>query len=144
MIIYNKLLALFAEQLRILLAAGVTIDKAFDIMIKVVNHSVFRRTLQDAKENILLGSRISEALKKHSNLFPNIVTRMVAVGEATGNLTEQLDYLSEYFLNKLDDLSQKLGKLIEPIVIAVIGSMFLVIILGLLSPIYDLIGGIGR
>lgn len=144
MIIYNKLLALFAEQLRILLAAGVTIDKAFDIMIKVVNHSVFRKTLQDAKENILLGSRINDALRKHSNLFPNIVTRMIAVGEATGNLTEQLDYLSEYFLNKLDDLSQKLGKIIEPIVIAVIGSMFLVIILGLLSPIYDLIGGIGK
>jgi type II secretory pathway component PulF len=69
---------------------------------------------------------------------------MVSIGESTGKLTEQLNYLSEYYLNKLDDISQKLGKLIEPIVILVIGGIFVVIILGLLSPIYDLISGINN
>jgi type II secretory pathway component PulF len=69
---------------------------------------------------------------------------MISIGESTGNINEQLNYLSEYFLNKLDDISQKIGKLIEPIVIVVIGLLFMVIILGLLSPIYDLISGIGK
>lgn len=142
LVLHNKLLALFSEQLRILLSAGITIDRAFDIMIKVMNHAVFRKALLETKESILLGGRISESLKQHRFLFPNLVFRMVSIGESTGNLTEQLNYLSEYFLNRLDDISQKLGKLIEPIVILVIGSIFVIIILGLLSPIYDLIAGI--
>jgi type II secretory pathway component PulF len=144
LILHNKLLALFSEQLRILLSAGITIDRAFDIMIKVMDHAVFRRALLETKESILLGGRISESLKQHKFLFPNLVFRMVSIGESTGNLTEQLNYLSEYFLKRLDDISQKLGKLIEPIVILVIGSIFVIIILGLLSPIYDLISGINK
>jgi type II secretory pathway component PulF len=142
LVLHNKLLALFAEQLRILVAAGVTIDRAFDIMIEVVNNDVFKRALIDTKDNIMLGSKISDALKKHVQLFPNIVVRMISIGETTGNLNEQLENLSTYFLDKLDDISEKMGKLIEPIIIVVIGGIFVVIILGLLSPIYDLISGI--
>ena len=67
---------------------------------------------------------------------------MISIGETTGNLNEQLNNLSTYFLDKLDDISDKMGKLIEPIIIVLIGGIFVVIILGILSPIYDLIGGI--
>ncbi len=144
LILHNMLLALFSEQLRILVAAGITIDRAFDIMIKVINHAVFKRALIQTRETILLGSKISEALKEHKTLFPNLVIRMISIGESTGNLNEQLNYLSEYFLKKLDDISEKLGKLIEPIIIVVIGSIFVIIILGLLSPIYDLVAGISN
>ena len=143
LILHNMLLALFAEQLRILVAAGITIDRAFDIMIKVINHAVFKKALIEIRESILLGSKISDAIKEHKPLFPNLVIRMISIGESTGNLNEQLNYLSEYFLKKLDDISDKLGKLIEPIIILVIGSIFVIIILGLLSPIYDLVAGVG-
>jgi len=143
LIVHNKLLALFAEQLRILMSAGVTIDRSLDIMINVIDNVVFKRALSDTREKIMLGSMVSEALKGHKGLFPNMVMRMIAIGESTGDLNEQLNYLSEYFLDKLDDISHKLGKMIEPLVILVIGGMFMVIILGLLSPIYDLISGIG-
>jgi type II secretory pathway component PulF len=68
---------------------------------------------------------------------------MISIGESTGNLSEHLNYLSEYYLNKLDDISQKMGKMIEPIIIMIIGSIFLIIILGLMAPIYDLISQIG-
>jgi type II secretory pathway component PulF len=143
LIVSNKLLALFTEQLRILFAAGVTIDRSLDIIIKIINNAVFRKALKRTKEDIMLGSKISDSLKKNHTLFPNLVVRLISVGESTGNLTEQLNYLSEYFLNKLDDISQKIGKMMEPIIIMVIGSMFLIIILGLLSPIYNLVSGMG-
>jgi general secretion pathway protein F/type IV pilus assembly protein PilC len=144
LILYNKLLALFVEQMRILLSAGIAIDKSFDIMIKVVSNVVFKRALIQTKEDILLGSQMSESLKKHKGLFPNLVVRMISIGESTGRIEEQLNYLSEYFLNKLDDISEKIGKLIEPIVIVVIGLLFMVIIMGLMSPIYDLVAGAGN
>lgn len=143
LIVRNKLLALFAEQLRILTSAGVTIDRSLDIMISVMNNLVFSRVLEKTKKDVMLGSRVSEAIKKHPDLFPNLAVRMISIGESTGNLTEQLNYLSEYFLDKLDDISEKMGKMIEPIIILLIGGMFVVIILGLLSPIYDLVAGVG-
>jgi general secretion pathway protein F/type IV pilus assembly protein PilC len=143
LILYNKLLALFAEQLRILIAAGITIDKSFDIMINVVENTVFKKVLLEIKAEIMVGSDISSAMKKHGNVFPNMAIRMMAIGESTGNLGGQLEHLSEYYLRKLDDISQKMGKLIEPLIIVFVGGMFMVIILGLLAPIYDLISQVG-
>ncbi|MBI5050797.1 MAG: type II secretion system F family protein [Nitrospirae bacterium] len=143
LIVFNRLLALFSEQLRIMLSSGITIDKSFDILIKVINNDVFRKALIVVKEDILLGSRIHEAIKKHGALFPNLVTRLIRIGEETGNLTEQLNYLSDEYLKKLHDVSQKMEKMIEPIVILFIGGIFIVIIAGLLLPIYDLISTMG-
>ncbi len=143
LILHNQLLAVFAEQLRILLAAGVTIDRSFDIMITVIDNSVYKKALSNVKEEILLGGSVSEAIRNNSDLFPTLVYRMLSIGESTGNLTEQLDYLSEHYIGKLDDLSEKMGKMIEPIIIILIGGLFMVIIMGLLAPIYDLIGAVG-
>jgi len=61
------------------------------------------------------------------------MVRMVAVGEETGGLEEQLSYLAEYYYGRLDRITQNMAKILEPL-----------IIITLLLPIYDLIGQIGR
>jgi len=142
-IIYNKLLALFTEQMRILTVAGITVDRSLTIVAELIGNDVFTRAIDDSKESILAGSRISEALKKHK-VFPPMVTRMIYVGETSGTLDEQFDYLSEFYLKKLDDVSQKLGKMIEPIIIGLIGIIFALIIVGLLFPIYELVSKLGK
>lgn len=143
LVVYNKLLTLFAEQIRILLVAGLTIDRSFDIIAGVMGNEVFKKAIIASKERILSGSRISEALKEHP-IFPPFVVRMVDIGETSGNLDEQFDFLAKHYLRKLDDISEKMGKMIEPIVMAVIGILFAVIIIALMLPIYDLISGIGK
>lgn len=143
LVVYNKLLALFSEQLRILIVAGLTIDRSFDIIADVMGNEVFKRAILLSKEGIYTGSRISDALSEHP-VFPPLVIRMVDIGETSGNLDEQFAFLSEHYLKKLDDISQKMGKMIEPIVIAVVGVLFAVIIVGLMFPIYDLITQFGK
>ncbi|MFN3479870.1 MAG: type II secretion system F family protein, partial [Thermodesulfovibrionales bacterium] len=130
-IIYNKLLALFSEQLRILTIAGITINRSFEIIANVIGNDVFTVAIEESSQDIEAGSRISDALKKHK-VFPPIVTRMVYIGETSGTLDEQFGYLSDYYLKRLDDVSQKLGKMIEPVVIGFIGLIFAFIIIGLL------------
>ena len=142
-IIYNKLLALFAEQLRILTVAGIPVNRSFAIISNVIGNDVFCLAIDKSLENIAAGSMISEALKKYK-VFPPMVIRMIQIGETSGTLDEQFAYLSDYYLKKLDDVSEKLGKMIEPIVISVIGLIFAFIIVGLLFPIYDLITTIGK
>lgn len=141
-ITYNKLLALFSEQFRILTAAGITIDRSFEITADVIGNTVFKSALEDSKQAISGGSRISDALRKHE-VFSPLTIRMIDIGETSGTLDEQFAYLSEYYLKKLDEVSEKLGKMIEPIVIGIIGLMFALIIVGLLSPVYDLVTKVG-
>ncbi|HCC69310.1 MAG TPA: type II secretion system F family protein [Nitrospiraceae bacterium] len=142
-IIYNKLLALFSEQLRILTTAGITINRSFEITADVIGNDVFKTAIEDSNQAISGGSRISDALRKHK-VFPPLAIRMIDIGETSGTLDEQFTYLSEYYLKKLDAVTEKLGKMIEPIVIGVVGLMFALIIIGLLFPVYDLVAKMGR
>lgn len=143
LIVYNKLHAVFAEQLRILLVAGMTITKSLDMMSGLVGNEVFKRAIVDARERISTGSTISNALREQ-NLFSPILIRMVDIGEKSGTLDEQFGFLSGYYIKKLDDISEKMGKIIEPLVISVLGVFFAIIIGGLLLPIYDLVAKVGK
>lgn len=140
---YTRLLALLAEQLRILTVAGITINRSFEIVASVVGNDVFKVAIEDSIQRISSGSSISDAMRKHK-IFPEMMLRMVHIGETSGTLDRQLEYLSEFYLKRLDDVSQKLGKMLEPIVIVIIGAMFLMIVIGLLFPVYELVTKIGK
>ena len=142
-IIYNKLLALFSEQLRILITAGITINRSFEITAEVIGNDVFKVAIEDSMQAIAAGSRISDAMRKHE-VFPQMLTRMTDLGETSGTLEEQFAYLSGYYLKRLDDISEKLGRMIEPIVLVFIGLIFALIIIGLVFPVYELVSKMGR
>ncbi len=143
LIMYNKLVAVFAEQFRILVVAGMTIDRIFDLIIPSLGNEYFKVHLLKAKENVLYGNLISESLKEQ-NILPLLVVRMIAIGESSGTLDSQLEFLSEHYTKKLDDATDSLGKLIEPLVMIVVGGLFAVIIMGLMLPIYDLVSKMGK
>jgi general secretion pathway protein F/type IV pilus assembly protein PilC len=67
---------------------------------------------------------------------------MIGVGELSGTLTEQLDHIAEEYRSRLSVLVSSIGKALEPIVLIIAGALFIVIIAGLLLPIYDLISTI--
>ena len=141
-IVHNRLLALFTEQMRILNTAGIPIDRSLRIISDVIGNEVFKRAIERIREDIALGSRISDSIGKQK-VFSLLLTRMVDIGEASGSLDEQFEYLSGHYLAKLDDVSQKISKMVEPLVIGFVGLMFAMIILGLLLPIYDLVSKVG-
>jgi type II secretory pathway component PulF len=136
--VHNKYLASFAEQMKIMTSAGITIDRSLVIVSNSVGSEVFRRAIMSVKERISAGGRISEAIKEH-NIFPRMVVRMVDVGEVSGNLADQFAFLSSFYFKKLDDVTEKLGKMIEPIMMTIVGVIFALMIMGILLPVYDLV-----
>jgi type II secretory pathway component PulF len=68
--------------------------------------------------------------------------RMITVGEQTGRIEEQTEYIARVYRQKLDALVEVLGKTLEPALLVFVGILFAMIIAGLLLPIYDLISGI--
>ncbi len=143
LIVENKILGLFTEQMRILIRSGLTIDRSLELVSEIVGNAVYKNAIASAREEVLAGSTISDALKKQ-RLFSPLLLRMTHVGESSGTLEEQYTFMSEFYIKKLDDISERLGKMLEPIIIIVLGIMFAVIIIGLLLPVYDLISKMGK
>ena len=128
-----------------LLKAGLPVTEALDITADTIGNLRIKDDLLEVKSSISKGKSLFETLnlKKYSGEFPLIAVRMVAVGEKSGNLSEMLLYLGDFFESEVDNVSKRLGDLLEPVLLLIIGFMVAFVALSIISPIYSLIGGIG-
>lgn len=131
-------LAFITEYFSMLLNAGIDILQSFNIIIDSVSNEYYRDKLIKVRTAISNGEGISDSFKS-AEVFPNFVVRMISVGEMSGSLTEQLDYVADEYRKKLTVLVASLGKMLEPVVLIVAGGFFAVMIIALLLPIYDLL-----
>jgi type II secretory pathway component PulF len=112
-------------------------------MEKAMKNFVFKYAVKNVYQSITIGTAFSESLREQ-NLFSPLIIRMISIGEQTGKLDEQLNYISKYYYDKVDYISQNIAKMIEPIVIGIIGAFMLIIMLGLIGPIYELISNVTK
>ncbi|MFN3788268.1 MAG: type II secretion system F family protein, partial [Sulfurihydrogenibium azorense] len=135
--------AFISEYLKLMIKAGVTISRALEILGNSLNNEVFRLAVDKAKESINNGNLISASFREQQ-LFSPMIIRMLNIGENTGSLEEQLEYIAGYYYNKVDYISQNMAKLIEPLLLTFVGVFMLILILGLMGPIYNLISTVGK
>jgi len=143
MVLKNFNFAFFSEYMRLMINAGVPLYDTLQTLQDSINNRVFKRAVGFIKEHVSTGRSISSGMRQ-TGVFPSLMVRMVAVGEETGGLDEQLNYLATYYYNKLDYITQNIAKIIEPVIIITVGLFMAVIMISLLLPIYDLISQIGR
>lgn len=127
----------FSRTLGTLVAGGVPLLQALEIVRDVVGNAVIGKTLDEARENIARGQTISDPLKK-SNQFPPIVTHMISVGEASGNLEEMLFNVADAYEDEVETTVSGLTSLLEPIIIILMGVVVGFIVLSILLPIFDM------
>ncbi|GAB6183065.1 type II secretion system F family protein [Thermodesulfovibrio hydrogeniphilus] len=140
---YNRAVAIFCEQMRILFGAGVPIDQTLDRTKEAVGNILMAEAIERSKERIVLGEGIANSFRKEP-IFPPMVIRMIDVGETAGNLEEQLNFLSQYYISRMQEFATRLGKVIEPVMIAVLGLFFALVMISLFIPLYDLISKLGQ
>jgi type II secretory pathway component PulF len=141
-ITFNWQLTFFSEQLRILTSAGIPINRALKVIYSSLGNEVMKTSTEEVRRDVESGTAISEAMKRHA-VFPGLMTRLVSVGERSGSLDAQFAYIANFYGKRLNEFSEKLGKMLEPLIMSLVGVMFAIIILGLLMPIYDLISNVG-
>ncbi|WP_231963420.1 type II secretion system F family protein [Thermosulfidibacter takaii] len=142
LVVTNFQYAYIADFMRLLIAAGSNMDRVLELVANGVGNRVFKKAMLRIKEQVIMGESLSKAFTKEG-LFPRFFVRMIRSGEESGSLEEQLGFAAEAYYEKLEDITEKMGKMIEPIVLLVVGGLFAIIMISLLSPIYDLIGKIG-
>ncbi len=135
-------LAFITEYFSLLLNAGIDLRQSVKILEESVGNEVYRKRLGEIKNSLATGISISDAFTR-AKVFPGFICRMINIGEISGTLPGQLDYIANDYKQKLNTLVAGLGKIIEPLVLVVAGVMFAIIIAGLFLPIYDLVGNLG-
>ncbi len=125
-----------------LIAAGVSIVKSLDIVAGVLGNIYYKKALLDASEKIKKGEKLSDAMAPYDNLYPLIVIQMLRVGEETGETSNILHKLSEFFEEEIAYATKNLTAVIEPILMIIIGSAIGFFAISMVQPMYSMLGAI--
>jgi type IV pilus assembly protein PilC len=129
--------ATFCRTMSTLIAAGVSVLEVFDILSVMTNNDIIKAAIARTREQIVEGSNISSSLAA-SGFFPNMVVKMIQVGEESGSLSKVLDRTSDYYERKVDATITTVMGLLEPIMIVTVGGIVLVVVLALYLPIFSM------
>lgn len=127
----------FTQTLGTLIKSGVPILQALEIAERTSGNEVFAKAIRQAGESVRNGETLSEPLGR-SGVFPTMVTRMIAVGEKTGELESMLRKISDFYDSEVRAKVDGLTSLIEPMLIGVMGLVVGSIIVALFLPILQL------
>lgn len=132
----------FARTLSTLLAGGVAMLQAMDIVRNVVGNSVLAEAIDEARNNIREGESIAAPLKRSGQFFP-IVIHMIAIGEKTGELENMLAQVSTSFDFQVDTEIEGVTSALAPLLIVVMGLLIGSVVFSIMIPIFQMsqIGG---
>lgn len=138
-VLSQAFVTVFCKTMSTLIAAGVSVLEIFDILLAMTNNDVIRDAIIQTREQIIEGENISSSLST-SGFFPNMVVKMIQVGEESGSLSTVLDRTAAYYERKVDSMINTLMSLLEPIMIVTVGGIVLVVVLALYLPIFSMSG----
>ncbi len=129
--------ARFSKTLATLLASGIPLIRALEIVRNIVDNAVLETALDEARESITEGASIAMPLKQ-SGQFPPLLTHMIAIGEKSGELEAMLAKVAEAYDNEVETTIAKMTSWLEPVMILVMAGVVGVIIVSILIPIFSI------
>ncbi|MFT7900095.1 MULTISPECIES: type II secretion system F family protein [Flavobacteriaceae] len=130
-------LSRFCRGMNLLLSSKVSLVESLNFVKTMVGFYPIESSIDSIKHDIIKGQSLSESLKKHSIYDVNLVS-MVRVAEEVNELDKMFSYLTEQYTEEVDTKSKRMGVLIEPFIIIVIGSLVGVIMVAMYLPMFDL------
>ncbi|HYK42323.1 MAG TPA: type II secretion system F family protein [Thermoanaerobaculia bacterium] len=142
MIMRKIAVARFCRTLATLTSSGVPILEALDITARTAGNAIVEDAIQDVRKNVEGGKTIVEPLRD-SGIFPNMVVQMIGVGEQTGALDQMLNKIGDFYEDEVDAAVAGLVKLLEPVMIFILGTLIGGIVIAMYLPMFTLINKIG-
>lgn len=124
--------------LSLMAGAGVSILEGLNITAGVVDNVTISNALKDVATQVEKGFPVSFAFAKHPDVFPFILSQMIAVGEETGKMEEVLSKVSHVFAVESDQKVKTLTAAIEPVVMVLLGLGVGFLVIAIILPIYNL------
>jgi type IV pilus assembly protein PilC len=130
-------IATFCNTMSTLMCAGVSVLEVFDVLSGMTANDIIKSAIDQARENIVEGSNISSSMST-TGFFPNMVVKMIQVGEESGSLPRVLEKTSEHYERKVDTTVTTLTSLLEPIMIVSVGAVVSIVVIALYLPIFSM------
>ena len=127
----------FTRTLSTLIKSGVPILSALEIVGKTSGNKVVEHAIENVRLNVREGESIAGPLAR-SKLFPPMVTRMVSVGEQTGELEKMLSKIADFYDEQVDAAVSSLTSMMEPFIIAFLGIVIGSIVIAMFLPIFKM------
>lgn len=143
-IIKNYNLTNITRTLGLLLKSGSSLTNALLVTADTTENTNYKKYLTETSNNVLRGKSMTELLGKSPTLFPPMLGHMLTIGEKSGNLSNTLIYLSEYYENEFEDITKNLSSTIEPVLMVVMGVMVGFVAISVITPIYEITGSIKK
>ena len=126
----------FAENLAVLVQAGLPISEALKISGRIVGNNVYRRAIEDIQKKVVRGERISVAMEKDLFLFDIFMIQMIKVGERTGQTGQSLMKVVDFYQDEISRKVKNLSSIIEPVLIVFLGAMVAFLVFAVYIPIF--------
>jgi type IV pilus assembly protein PilC len=130
--------ARFTRTLGTLITSGVPILEGLGITAKTSGNAVLEEALMKVRKAIEEGRTIVDPLKE-CGVFPNMVTQMIGVGEATGAMDAMLQKIADFYEDEVDSATKDMLAMLEPIIIGLLGVMIGGIVISLYMPLFSMI-----
>lgn len=131
-----------ARTLSSLLSAGVSALPALSITRDVLQNSYYKEVLAEAGASVEKGQPLSGSFLRHEDIFPIIFSEMIAVGEETGQHSQMLLRVAEFYEAEVEQKTKDISTIIEPFLMLAIGGGVGFFAVAMISPIYSISNGI--
>jgi type IV pilus assembly protein PilC len=119
------------------MAAGIPLIDAIEQVAKMQNNKIVREGLMNCKNQVAKGVPLSKPIKD-MELFPVMLPQMIKIGEETGNIEDMVDKVAEYYEMEVDDATNALTSMMEPLIIVIMGVVVGGIVLCIYSPMLNM------
>jgi type IV pilus assembly protein PilC len=136
-IIYQSVMARFSRTLSTTFAAGVPLVESLDSVAGAAGNDVYYRAITKIRDDVTSGNSLNGSIKS-TDLFPNLLIQMVAIGEESGALDEMLSKVADHYEAEVDDAVDALTTLMEPLIMAVLGGVVGVLLMAMYMPIFTM------
>lgn len=131
-----------ARTLSSLLASGVDVSKALAITEEVLQNVHYKELIHNSINSIEKGVALSASFKENTHLYPVMVGEMIEVGEETGNLSQMLMDIANFYETEVDNKTKNLSTIIEPVLMVFIGVAVGFFAIAMIKPMYSVMDNI--
>lgn len=136
-LIRKATIARFSRTLATMFAAGVPLVEALDSVAGAAGNRVYYEATKKIQSEVSTGTSLTTAMQ-NSEVFPNMVLQMTAIGEESGALDSMLSKVADFYEGEVDDAVSALSSLMEPIIMVVLGVLIGGLVIAMYLPIFKM------
>lgn len=136
-IIHKAAVARYARTLSTMSTAGVPLVEALNSVAGATGNIVYSDAVLKMREEVATGQQLQQSMRQ-TNLFPNMVIQMVAIGEESGSIDSMLEKVADFYEEEVDNAVDSLSSLIEPMIMAFLGIIVGGLVVAMYLPIFKL------